>query len=81
MINIDPYMYKYMYKTIWSAADQEFVGLCEEFPSLSYLDPDRQAAFVGIVALVEFVVKDMQANGEQLPVPIVDRNQQQVHII
>jgi predicted RNase H-like HicB family nuclease len=74
MINIE----HYTYKTIWSEQDQEFVGLCEEFPGLSHLDPDRQAAFTGIIDLVKFVVADMQANGEPLPVPIVDRKPQSV---
>ncbi|HYN76949.1 MAG TPA: hypothetical protein VES73_04040 [Lamprocystis sp. (in: g-proteobacteria)] len=55
------------YRVIWSEEDREFVGLCAEYPSLSFLDPDQGAALTGIVALVAGVVSDMDANGERLP--------------
>lgn len=28
---------RYAYRIVWSDEDQEFVGLCTEFPSLSWL--------------------------------------------
>ncbi len=31
---------QYAYRVIWSEEDQEFVGLCAEFPSLSWLDSE-----------------------------------------
>ena len=37
MINPD----HYVYKVIWSVEDQEYVGLCAEYPSLSYLPPSH----------------------------------------
>ncbi len=60
----------YTYRIIWSPEDQEFVGLCVEFPSLSYLDDDRFRAFEKITSLVQEVIADMEANGEQIPEPI-----------
>ena len=63
----------YTYRVIWSEEDQEFAGLCAEFPSLSHLDESQGAAFNGITALVADVVADMHANNETLPVPIADR--------
>jgi predicted RNase H-like HicB family nuclease len=63
----------YIYKVIWSVEDQEYVGLCSEFPSLSYLDEDRYQALVGITQLVSSVVEDMIANGEILPEPITEK--------
>lgn len=36
----------------WSAEDAEFVGLCLEFPSLSWLAPSREEAIAGIQQLV-----------------------------
>jgi len=57
----------YTYRILWSEEDDEFVGLCAEFPSLSYLDPDMTAALQGIVNLVEQVVADMAANNEPVP--------------
>lgn len=64
----------YSYKLTWSVEDQEFVGLCVEFPSLSYLDEDRSTALEGITNLVENVVADMEANGEKVPEPIAEKN-------
>jgi predicted HicB family RNase H-like nuclease len=63
----------YSYRVIWSTEDQEFVGLCAEFSSLSYLDADRIAALNGITELVNNVVLDMVENGEQVPEPISER--------
>jgi hypothetical protein len=34
----------YTYRVTWSQEDQEFVGLCAEFPSLSYLHEDNFTA-------------------------------------
>lgn len=60
----------YTYKITWSEEDREFVGLCAEYPSLSYLDENRSAALEGIVNLVKAVVADLEANGEIIPEPL-----------
>jgi predicted HicB family RNase H-like nuclease len=60
----------YAYRVIWSEEDQEFVGLCAEFPSLSWLEKDQEAALRGIVALVKDTVADMEADGEKIPDPL-----------
>lgn len=70
MMNYD----HYTYKVTWSSEDQEFVGLCTEFPSLSYLHENRIAALEGIEKLVKDVVADMEANGERIPEPIAEKN-------
>lgn len=64
----------YTYKVTWSPEDQAFVGLCAEYPSLSYLDENRFAALEGMVNLVKEVVKDMESNGETIPEPLAERN-------
>lgn len=64
----------YTYRVTWSEEDQEFVGLCAEFPSLSYLDEHMDAALTGIVELVRQVIEDMTANGETIPEPIADKS-------
>ena len=69
MVNYD----HYTYKVTWSSEDQEFVGLCTEFPSLSYLHENRAAALEGIVNLVKEVVADMEANDERVPEPIAEK--------
>jgi len=61
---------KYTYRVMWSEEDQEYVGLCSEFPSLSWLKPSPEAALKGIRAAVKSTVKDMMENGEQVPEPI-----------
>ena len=57
----------YTYRVIWSDEDREFVGLCAEFPSLSWLHATMEGALTGIAALVSKVVADMQAAGETVP--------------
>jgi predicted HicB family RNase H-like nuclease len=61
---------QYTYRVILSPDDDEFVGLCAEFPSLSWLDKDRGKALNGIVRVVEDVIRDMQKTGEPLPTPL-----------
>ncbi len=63
----------YTYRVTWSAEDEEFVGLCIEFPSLSWLAPTQEEAFTGIRQLVAECVADMEANGETPPEPLADR--------
>ncbi len=43
----------FTYRVIWSEEDQEWVGLCDQYPRLSHLDHDKQAARDGIQRLVE----------------------------
>ena len=61
---------KYTYRVMWSEEDQEYVGLCSEFASLSWLTASPEAALKGIRALVKSTVKDLIENGEQVPEPI-----------
>jgi len=63
---VDPYTYRIK----WSAEDNEFVGLCAEFPSLSWLAKTPEAALRGILDLVSEVVLDMQSNNEIIPQPL-----------
>lgn len=61
---------KYAYRIIWSEEDNEFVGLCAEFPSLSWLAHDQDEALRRIVELVKGCIADMEQNGEEIPEPI-----------
>lgn len=60
----------YTYRVDWSNEDEEWVGLCSEFPSLSWLSPMPDAALSGIQWLVAEIRADMQATGEILPEPL-----------
>jgi len=64
---------QYTYRVIWSEDDGEFVALCAEFPSLSFLAPQQSAALEGLVDLVRDVVADMAANGETVPAPLTGK--------
>lgn len=63
----------YTYRVTWSADDDEYVGLCAEFPSLSWLAETPEAALKGIRKVVGEVVKDMKQTGEPIPEPIANR--------
>jgi predicted HicB family RNase H-like nuclease len=66
----------YTYRVTWSAEDSEYVGLCAEFPSLSWLAETQEEALQGILQVMQEVVLDMQQNGEeaQIPKPLAERN-------
>jgi predicted RNase H-like HicB family nuclease len=53
-------MTNYTFSVDWSDEDQEFVGTCAEFPSLSHLAATREAALTGIRAVVRFAQADTQ---------------------
>jgi predicted RNase H-like HicB family nuclease len=65
---------RYTYRVTWSADDDEYAGLCAEFPSLSWLARTPEAALKGIPKLIEGVVKDMQKEGETVPEPFACRH-------
>lgn len=64
---------RYTYRVTWSEEDGEYVGLCAEFPSLSWLASSHETALQGIRAVVADVVQDMRANGEIVPEPLSSR--------
>lgn len=60
----------YTYRITWSEEDKEYIGLCAEFPSLSWLDTTQETALQGIINLVAEAVSDMRSNNETIPQPI-----------
>jgi predicted HicB family RNase H-like nuclease len=64
----------YTYRVTWSAEDGEYVGLCAEFPSLSWLARKQDAALKGILKTVSAAVADMKASGETIPVPLAEKH-------
>ena len=61
---------RFTYRVTWSEEDREYVGLCAEFPGLSWLAAKPEAALQGIRRVVAEVVTDMEASGEPVPEPI-----------
>ncbi len=63
----------YTYRVTWSEEDGQYVGLCAEFQSLSWLAGEPEAALYGIRQLVADVVADMQDNSEPVPEPLASK--------
>lgn len=64
---------RYTYRVTWSEEDQEYVGLCAEFPSLSWLEASPEKSLQGIRKLVKEVVADLKRNKDPVPEPISTR--------
>ena len=64
---------RYTYRVTWSEEDREYVGLCAEFPSLSWLSASHEAALRGIRRIVAEVVADMERSNETVPKPLAVR--------
>lgn len=64
--NID----RYTYRVTWSEEDQEHVGLCVEFPSLSWLAANPELALKGVREIVRSSIEDMRQNNESIPEPL-----------
>jgi predicted HicB family RNase H-like nuclease len=63
----------YTYRVTWSDDDNEYVGLCIEFPSLSWLAKTPERALKGVRDLVSNIIKDMKENNELIPEPIASK--------
>ena len=64
----------YTYRVTWSDEDREFIGLCAEFPSLSWLAATPEAAIKGIRKVVEKVLYDLKKNQEPIPEPLSQKS-------
>ena len=60
-------MHHYTYRVTWSDEDGEFVGTCDEFPSLSWLAATTDDAMDGIRRIVLDTVEDLARAGERVP--------------
>ena len=63
----------YTYRLAWSAQDSEFIATVVEFPSLSWCAGSRESALDGLTSVVEEVLLDMLAEGEEIPKPWDER--------
>ncbi len=64
----------YTYRVTWSEEDREHVGLCAEFPGLSWLDASPEKALAGIRQIVKECLRDMRRNKEDVPEPLALKN-------
>jgi predicted HicB family RNase H-like nuclease len=64
---------RFTYRVTWSDEDQEYVGLCAEFPSLSWLESSPEKSLQGIRKLVKEVIADLKRSKDPVPEPISTR--------
>lgn len=64
----------YTYRVTWSPEDGEHVGLCIEFPSLSWLAETPEDALAGVRQVVSEVIADLEASGEPVPEPLAEKH-------
>jgi predicted HicB family RNase H-like nuclease len=64
----------YTYRITWSEDDNEHVGLCAEFPGLSWLASSPQTALKGIRSVVADVVADMKKSREPIPESLASKH-------
>lgn len=64
----------YTYRVTWSPEDGEHVGLCIEFPSLSWLAETPEDALAGVRQVVSEVIADLEASGELVPKPLAEKH-------
>lgn len=64
----------YTYRVTWSEEDKEYVGLCAEFPGLSWLASAPEAALRGVRSVVADVIEDMNTQREPIPEPLASRS-------
>jgi predicted HicB family RNase H-like nuclease len=65
---------RYTYRVTWSEEDNEYVGLCAELPSLSWLEKSPEKALSGVRKLVREIVADLKKSKEPVPDPISTRS-------
>jgi predicted HicB family RNase H-like nuclease len=63
----------YVYRVLWLEEDGEYIGLCAEFPSLSWLASEPEEALQGIRGVVADVVADLKKNDEPVPEPMMSK--------
>ena len=61
---------RYTYRVTWSEEDEEYVGLCAECPSLSWLEASPEKALSGIRKVVKETVVDLKKSKDSIPDPI-----------
>jgi len=64
---------RYTYRVTFSEEDNEYVGVCVEFPSLSWLEQTPEDALRGIRQVVADSVADLNQNGEPVPEPLASK--------
>lgn len=62
----------YTYSVVWSDDDNEYIGLCREFPSISAFGETHEQALANIKEEIAYILSWMEEEGEQIPLPVKD---------
>lgn len=54
---------------MWSVEGGMFAATVDEFPFLSFLDVDQERALIGLVGVVDDVIRDLVSCGDPIPKP------------
>lgn len=60
---------RYTYREEWSEEDSAYISRCLEFPSLAAHGSTPEEALAEIKSVVQLVLADMEAGGEEIPEP------------
>ena len=63
----------YTYRISWSEVDQEYIGLCTEFPDLRCISVSQFYALDGIRRMVADAVYGIETSGKPVPLPLSKR--------
>lgn len=64
---------RYTYEVAWSPEDDAFIARVLEWPSLAAHGPDAEAALRQLRGVVALALRELQAEGASLPVPLCDQ--------
>ncbi len=64
---------EYSFSVVWSEDDACFIGRVDEFPSLAAHGSTQEKALREIRHVVEYVLEDLAAEKESVPVPLSKR--------
>ncbi len=64
---------RYTCRITWFEDEQEWVGLCAEFPRLSHFDDSPEAALAGIRAVVATGLELLRERGQEPPEPLATK--------
>lgn len=64
---------EYSFSVVWSEDDKAFIGRVDEFPSLAAHGSTQEKALRETRNVVQFVLEDLAATGESIPVPLSKR--------
>jgi predicted RNase H-like HicB family nuclease len=64
-----PGVENYTYQVLWSVSDGKYIGVCLEFPNLTFAAGTQEKALTGIQGFVAHKLAEMLNENETIPQP------------